>query len=510
MTEDLERRVKAAEGHAPSAEFVARLRAQIVAETERSGAGAGDHAGVRTKDFAPDSIIEAANEPDADITFVVDLEPLHSDENELTELRAWTQRRTQLLATAAAVAVVFIGIWALLSMNDDRNDRNDLDTVDIPTPTTEVSDPDENSEAAPLTADNTVFESGTYRIDTLGTAFTFSVEETTGVRRNENTVVSITDLTSTGADDRTITFRRTSLLPDPAAPTAEVDQTTGWPATDLLGWLEVAGDEVTAGDPVDTTLGGLDATFVDLEFPCVGVSCVAPDLVDRPDLPVFTAGSRYRMGVVDQGQEDPIVVVVAIDDDDEAGWFDEADTILSSLTFESIEPNPVRRPPAGAAELAVFDGISLDLPEGSVVVEPFDGFARIFPPNIGGDVEFLTRPLDTDGVEVTTTDGLLQLLGDKAVDVTELDAPDIGGIEARTFEVASGPFPNIVLKARAADLVRSEFGWESPQEGHLWVIEHPDRGLLIVSSEGLVGPEAIEPLRSWTDDLLRTLAFRDP
>lgn len=508
MTEELERLVQAVEGQGPSAEFVARLRAQVVAETEGLATKVSDQVGARTGIGSPSSINDATVSPDDDIAFVVDLEPLHSDDNELAERRTRTQRRTQLLATAAAVAVVFIGIWAVLSITND-DDRRELDTVDIPTPTTEASGPAESGQAAPLTAGNTVFDAGTYRLDTLGTAFTFSVEETTGVLVNANGVVSITDLTSNGADDRTITFRRTSLLPDPAAPTVEVDQTTGWPAADLRGWLEAASDEITAGDPVDTTLGGFGATFVELEVPCAGVGCTAGSLLQQPDRPLFTPGSRYRLVVVDQGQEDPIVVVVAIDDEDEAAWFDEADAILSSLVFESIEPNPVRRMPPGAAVLAVFDGISVDLPEAVVIVEPFDGFARIFPPNLGGDVEFLTRPLDTDGVEVTTTERFVKLLADEAAALTELEAFEIGGFEARRFNIDSGRLPNVVLKARTADLVRSEFGWESPSEGHLWVVEQPDRGLLIVSAEALDGPEAIEPLRAWTDELLRTLAFQE-
>ena len=225
---------------------------------------------------------------------------------------------------------------------------------------------------------------------------------------------------------------------------------------------------------------------------------------------MFTPGSRYRLWVVDQGTEDPIVVIVAIDDADETAWFDHADAILSSLEFESVEPNPVRRPPAGVVELDVFAGIRLELPEETVVVEPFDGFARLIPPNIGGDLEFFTRPLDTDGVEVTTTERLLQLLEDEALEVTEVDALTVGGVAVRAFDVASGPYPNVVLKARTADLVRTEFGWETPQAGYLWVIEHPDRGLLIVSAEALASPGAVVPLRSWTDQLLRTVEFREP
>ncbi|MGI9606542.1 MAG: hypothetical protein ACR2P0_10430 [Acidimicrobiales bacterium] len=501
MNEDLERLVQTAEGHAPSDEFVARLRSQIVAETEGSGV-ATDNGLDGVAAPPPGSAVDAPGEHD-DITVVVDLEPEHSDELAARRL-ARTRRLRVLSAAAASVVVVLIGVWALTSGSGDDDPDSQLDTVDTPT-TIEAPDPDERG--SPLTAGNTGFDAGTHRIDTLGTAFTFDVEETTGLLLNENARVSITDLTSRNADDRTITFRRTSLLPDPAALTARLDPATGWPATDVVGWLDRLGDEATASTPLATTLGGLKATFVEIELRCSQTNCVAGDPLADPDLPVFTSGSRYQMWVVDQGEEDPIVVIVAIDDDDDIAWLDEADGILDSLEFESIAANPVRRATAGTTALAVFDGISVELFEETVVVEPFDGFARMLPPNIGGDVEFLTRPLDIGGVEVTTTERLLQLLEDEAVKLTEVDTPDVGGFTARTFEVESGPFPNIVLKARAADLVRTEFGWEPPHGGHLWIVEHPDRGLLIVSNEALVGPEVVEPLRSWTEEILESLDF---
>ena len=249
MTGDLERLVKVAEGQAPSAEFVARLRARIVEETEGSDVAAGDtHEG-----FAPSthlSVGEDVLEPDDDIAVVVHLDP-ESGGDELGSRRARTRHRTQRLAAAAAVAVVFIGAWALTSSDRDQIDTVDtVDTVDTSTPTTaKCPIPIAEAGPPPLTAGNTFFEAGTFRIDTLGTAFTFSVEEITGLLLNENGVVLITDLTSRNADDRTITFRRTALLPDPAAPTAEFDVDTGWPAVDLLGWLDRLGDDVTASNP---------------------------------------------------------------------------------------------------------------------------------------------------------------------------------------------------------------------------------------------------------------------
>jgi len=303
---------------------------------------------------------------------------------------------------------------------------------------------------------------------------------------------------------------------------AEFDASTAWPASDLAGWIELVADDVTATTPTNSSLGGLDAMLVELDFPCDSANCTANLPINTPELPMFTPGSRYRMWVVEQSQEDPIVVMVAIDDEEETEWFDVADGILATLEFGAVEPNPVRRVPAGSIDLDVFGGISLELREEAVVVEPFDGFARIFPPGIGtdglqrpglgwgGDVEFLTRPLDTEGVEVTTTKRLVKLLEDEAAVVTELESLDVGGFEARMFDIDSGGIPNIVLKVRPDDLVRSEFGWESPRTGNLWVVEHPDRGLLLVSTETWYGPGPYAELRPWAEALLASLGFREP
>ncbi len=496
MTDDLERRLQAIEGQPPSDEFRERLRARIVAETEgRDAAARAD--GVAVADEAPHT---DAGELGGDV------EPMPYTESWPSGGARSGRTAVRLIASAAA-ALAAIGIWAALALDGESG----LVTVNPPT-TGAIGAPDEEAAVGQPITGSTFFEFGTFRIDTLGTAFTFKIEETVGALRNDNGVVSITALTTENADDRTITFYRTGLLPDPAAPTARLDPTSGWPATDLGGWLDVVGDSVTATDPTDTLLGGLDAVSVELEFPCQEerrAECRAGKPQADPDLPMFTPGSRYRLWVVDQGAEDPIVVIVAIDDDDETEWFDRADAILSSLEFASIEPNPVRRAPAGPTDLAVFDRIRVELPDEIAVVEPHDGFARLLLPSLGGDVEFLTRPLDTDGAEVASTEQVLQLLRAEAVVVTELDAVDLGGFVAQVFEIDSGNFPNVVLKTRAEDLARDEFGWESPHTGHLWIVEHGDRGLLIVSTEALRPDSDPEALRAWTESLVASLEFRD-
>ncbi len=472
MSDDLGRLMQATEGEGPSPEFRARLRAQIVAETGET---------------APD----VAN----DVVVVLDL----TSNDDPTATRRAKPRFGLLVACAAAVLAI-AGVWVSLTNDDDPS------PVDV---TTEMPQ-DDGVPAEPITADNTVFEDGRYRIDTLGTPFTFTGERQVGTLVNDDGVVSITSLTSANADDATITFRRTDLLPDPATPTARVESATAWPATDIAGWLDRVGDELSATVPVETTLGGLPATTVQLDFVCDGGPCRAGDLQNDPGLPMFTPGSTYRLWVVDQGAEDPIVITIAADRDTDPTWFDTAETLLASLEFEAIEPNPVQRGTSGPVEIDAFDGLRLTVPSEATVVQPYPGFARIAPQDVSGDVEFLTRPLDVDGVEITSIERTLELLEDEAVAITELDPTDVGGRPARVFRVDSGPFPNVVAKTRPEDLARGEFGWESPQFGHLWLVETADRGLLVVSAETMNGPDAVEPLFVWAQDLLASLELVGP
>lgn len=471
MSSDLRDLLQATEGEGPSPEFRARLRAQIVAETEDTEDG-------------------------PDIAVVIDLTS-RTDEPATSTGRP---RLGVILAGLAAAVALIVGLWATLAGDDESG-------VDVTTET-----PDEAVIAAePLTTGNSVFGAGTFRIDTLGTAFTFVVAEETQLVQNDYGVVSLTTPTSAIADDHTIAFRRTSRLPDPTAPTARFDAGDGWPAADLEGWVARLGaDVVVVADPVETTLGGFRATYVELSFPCNDGACRPGDLLADPGLPIFTSGSDYRVWVVDQADEDSIVVTVSTAEGADTAWYDIADTILSSLVFESIGRNPVQERPAGSVDIDALGGATLVLPGESTVVEPYDGFARIIPDGLAGDLELLTRPLDFDGEEVTTTDRLLEILRNEAVALTELDPVIIGGQQTRIFGVESGPFPSIVLKPRAEDLARAEFGWESPQFGHLWVVEHPQRGLLVLSTESFGGPDVVNPLFAWASEVLNSLEFRNP
>lgn len=504
MIDDLARLLNSTDGQPPSAEFVARLRAEIVAETE--GASRGDGwTEARSPETVGSSVLKGSLDWDED-TEVFDLDVLPIEGSRRGVERGPNRRRKRSLALAVASGVILMGGWAVYA-NFAEKVPTFVDSVDNHE---EDETPVETADVDPLavTAPNTVLEAGAYWIDTLGTPFTLSVGEATGLWANNDGIVSFATLMSDNADDRTITLRRTALLPDPELPTGRVVGTDGWPATDLRGWLNRASDQVTATEPTDTRLGGLDALFVELEFSCGNEDCVAGNFFLDPRLPMFTPGSRYQMWVLDQGQEDPIVVTVSIDDDNERAWFDQAELLLSTIDFKPTEANPVRQVGAGSVELDVFGGVVLEMPEEVVLVEPFEGLARVLPGSVDGRVEFLTRPADVDGIEVTTVDELLRLLADQAIDVAEKAPLTVDGFEARAFEVTAGEFARVVLKSRVEDFDRPESGWRAPRAGHLWIIEHPDRGLLIVSAEGS-GPGDAETSGAWTESVIERLDFSE-
>lgn len=471
MNDELQRMMDLTEGEGPSAEFRARLRAQIVGESER---------------------------PDANSD--VDVELVELGGGSVTSQASG--RRRLLLRVAAVAAAAATAVWAAVAIDTDSTgdrvadaDRSDTGVV------TERLDPD----AVRLSGDNVLLDPGTYRTDALGTAFTFDLAQPAGLETNRNAVVGLSAFTSVRADDRTLTLRRSATLPSPDAPTSRASDDATWPASDLAGWVDALGPAATAGEISQTTIGGFDASFVELTFDCTSTACRHDD---EPTYRVtFTGGSTYHLWIVDQADHDPIVIVAAIDDDTNLQWLDDvAADVVASLDFDVAAPSPLRFAAAGATGLEAFDGVNVRLPSAAAIIEGFPGHARFEPASIDGAVELLTRPLNVEGRPVTTTEAFLELLEIEAVQIDERTPVSIGGAPSRVFTVNAGGFVNIVLKPRPDDLLRREFGWATPALATLWVIEHPERGLLLVTTRP-GSPDAVAPIEAWAAELVASLAF---
>lgn len=465
MAEDLERLMLHARGEGPSAEFVAKLRERIVEETTPSGES-------------------------SEVETVVDL-----DRRDLVKPPT-VPRRLLGLTVAAAVVVIagaIIGIAGPeLSMTAD--------------------------EPASFAADSTLLtdefldlEAGTYLIDTVGTSFSLSFDQQHFVPTNSDGRVVVTHRNSQDQIDRTIEFTRLSALADPVTLTSPAeDSEHGWPARDFDGWLDDASAQLLVSNRRATTLGGLPAIRVDLELDetdcrpgvdrCMflGSNRLVHDVSLLP-------GLMYRVWVVEQGEEDPLVVVATINRDTDAAWFETADMILSSLAFGEIGPNPALPVSAGSAQVPFLGGIRIELGAESVVLGDPGGIGRVPLGDWNAATGFLANPLDIDGDVLAAADDVLTALGAADVEVVELEGTTIGGFDARAFDVSAE-------KAKPALLMRamSEREWLVPPRGRIWLIEHPDRGLLMITAQVFENLDLVFPLvATQTEGIIESLEFTE-
>lgn len=476
MADDLQRLVHTTEGEAPSAAFVADLRARVLAE-----AGESAMLGLRT----------------LDLTIVPD-----SEVRRPAPVRRWVA-----IAAAAAVAVVF-GVVVLRGSGGTS-----LETIEPAEPTTTTSaspTPDPDVTIPLLTAPSTNIEVGTFRVDTLGTEFVFTADQTLGVLRNRTARFELSHFTSREADDRILEFRRLSAWSVPDDPAA----VPAWPIADVRGWLAALPDTISVSGPTETELGGVEAVGFEL-VPNPGAcddGCLRLGWnhgFENGDPTFLREGSTYRIWVLDQGAFEPVVALAAIDGADDVDWFDDVDRILASVEFSEPGPNPMRQPTERPVVLEAFDGIEVTPPAGVVVAELHAGVASIFPADVPGAVDLLTRPTTLDASPIRTTADLLATLAAENVVVEELGSTTVDGAPTRHFRIRSAGFVAPVLLTRTAELGDDASGWVPPQDGHLWVIEHPERGVLIVATVALEDPQITTPLiRTWAEDFLTTVRFR--
>lgn len=364
------------------------------------------------------------------------------------------------------------------------------------------------ADASPLTAAFSPVDPGTYRVDSLGTPFSFTIDESLHVRPNGRGGFVLTHPASNGPDDRDIVILRLSSLSDPTEaqpwPT-EVDQ--GWPAADLDGWLDALSDHLVVSNRAQATIGGLDATFLEVhvgEVDCpLGHSCALFGTNHVMFGKILGLRSSYRIWMVDQAGEDPLAVVVAVNREADVGWFEAANEVLSTLAFGDIGANPVSTA-GGPTELTFLGGIRADLAEGSIVIQEPGGFGATTPdPAHPGDIEFLLAPNDASGSPVTTTDQAIEVLEAANVEVTEIDAAEVGGLATRVLEIGSAAGPPLLTRAPDTEVL-----WTPPPRGRLWLIEHPDRGLLVITAEAFAEPDTVFPVMlAEAESIIASLEF---
>lgn len=383
-----------------------------------------------------------------------------------------------------------------------------------------------DADAEPYILWFTAFDPGTYRTGAIGTPLSFTTTEALITQPNGNGTFVITDLSSQAPDDQELFFMRVGSFSDPVAPNTPIDEQAPWPNDDFAGWLDNLDDGVIASDPVETSINGLPAIRVDLELSddmscgwepgfCVGLAENHGEYSKA-----LNRGATYRVWVVEQGDEDPILVIAAIARDDQAEWFERADTVLDTVAFGDIAPNPVQPLAPGMTRIKALGGIEVELPDN--LSELTNGRSRFVDRWAGrgfgdipvtfepGAVFFADRPHDLDGTPLTTADDVAAELTAGGASLTEIAPATIDGVDARVFDVTTADPGAILLRFSTLDLANPSFGWDAPAAGRIWLIEHPERGLMMISSHAFDDVENLLPVvNELADAIVQTLTFVD-
>lgn len=383
-----------------------------------------------------------------------------------------------------------------------------------------------DAEATPLAGWFTPFEPGIYRTDAVGTPTSFTTAERLSTQPNGGGHFVLSDVSSQGPDDRGLVFMRIGAFTDPAAPNTPVGSQTAWPNDDFLGWLENRPSTVIASEPIETTLGGKPALQVDLsldetaECGFAPGACVGFVLNNGQDIKALNPGSSYRVWVVNQGDEDPLLVSADIARPEDAAWFDRADAVLDSVAFGDLQPNPARPLDPGANEYPVFGGVAIVWPENIsaltngderlVTVWASRGFHEVPLTGAPGTVTFADKPLDVQGIELGSADDLIAAIAALGIATAELEPVIVDGVTTRVFDVqAAGP-PTIALRFASIDLQADDLGWFAPLRGRIWLIEHPERGLMMLSANDYGPDEAsLGQTREIAEAIVSSLVFVD-
>ena len=254
-------------------------------------------------------------------------------------------RRGWLVAAAAFAGVIAVlAVAALLSRSTDTEPpATTPPTTEAVPPTTTMAASDRDVftlEYAPL-------PEGEWRFEPLGTALDVDVEGDWWVQPNSLGWVVLTHPDSGSYGDRDVMFIRPTALDDPADPSA-LDGDDTWPVDDIGGWLDSIVDGVVISEPANAEVGGATGIVFDVEIASADVcgprsspgdACVGFAQTIGGDVG-FHNGARHRVYWLDQGEHEPIAIIVGASPSLAEGWFAAADALLANVSFGAPAPAP--------------------------------------------------------------------------------------------------------------------------------------------------------------------------
>ena len=214
------------------------------------------------------------------------------------------------------------------------------------TETTETTEPKEDPPAggSVLTDEFSSLAEGQWRVESLGTPFDVEIDGDWSVLPNTDGFVVLGHPNSGGPGDRDVVFIRPTSLFDPAAPNAPNEELELWPVDDIEGWLDGIIDGLIVEPAVSTEVGGVEGIVFEVELAdeelCGPQFCVG--FVDNTDVSfkAFDPGFRDVVNWLDQGEHEPIAIIVGARTEDIDDWGPVAQSLLDTVTFGEPAPHP--------------------------------------------------------------------------------------------------------------------------------------------------------------------------
>lgn len=362
-------------------------------------------------------------------------------------------------------------------------------------------------------------EPGTYRTDALGTPLSFTTTEALSTQVNGFGMFVLSDLGSQRPDESDLAFLRVSAFSDPASPGTSIEDQEGWPADDFLGWIDAVADGVNVSEPESTTVAGLNAIHVeitldDVECGYIPGSCIGFVTNHDHELRALSPGASYRVWIVDQGEYEPLAIIAGIPSDDDVAWFDRADAVMETIAFGDPSPNLVT--PVTGDEATVLDalgGVEVTFPDDRLFTEMWTDrryYAIPFwdgPPMV---VDIAEAPIGLDRTPLASADDAVAAIEAFGVEATELEPTTVDGVATRVFDLNASEPGVIVFENSELDFEEDRFGWDVPAAGRVWMIEHPERGLMIVGAKAYDQLEtALPEITAWTKQMVDSIRFID-
>jgi len=364
---------------------------------------------------------------------------------------------------------------------------------------------------------------GRYRVETIGAPFLIDIPEGWFVQPNSLGHFVITDPESRSAGDRDIVMIRPSNLSDPDQPGAPLEeQAIDWPLNEIDGWLDALIPGVVDGEPVDTTIGGLDAVQFDVavsdEVECVEDFCIAFATNREVNSMWFVPPTRHRVWWIDGGDEAPIAINIGGGDGSDPEFIERAQAVIDTVMFESVGPNPIpsegnlwelgfpSEVPAGIVTLPVGPGITFEMSEAHFVFQRDEFLSGVVLDSPAeADIFFTDQAFDGEPL-ATVDDAVGALERDPNITATVAGTREVSGYAATEVNIGNSVEPG--PDRPPPTFGRSEqpdVGWVAPPEGTLWIMETPD-GLAVITAEWFE-PSGMEPAQAQAAEILDSIVI---